>query len=130
MTKVCIEGYTEDELLELPDEHLDELVFCDEALVIRAGSADVLGRFRISGGHLLPELAQVDGGGEGVLPTLARIARSLARRRNLGQVHWIVHAVHCAQPNLKLRRVLKRLGFTIQRHTDFGEVYFLAETVE
>jgi hypothetical protein len=38
-----------------------------------------------------------------------------------------VDAVHCAQPNLKLRRVLERRGFVITVLPTVGEAYYLLE---
>jgi len=67
---VTIEGYTPDELLALPDEQLDAFVFVGEPLLFRAGTATILGEFRIVEDRLIAELAQIDGGGEGVLPAL------------------------------------------------------------
>jgi len=34
-----------------------------------------------------------------------------------------VHAVSCAKPNLKLRRVLDRRGFVVREIPGFGEAY-------
>ena len=63
---------------------------------------------------LILELAHVDGGGEGALPTLAALASRYALRENLEYIEWRVHAVHCAEPNLKLRRVLERKSLSIR----------------
>src|ERR1044072_6995747 len=101
MREIDIEGYTPDEILGLPDEHLDAFVLSGESLVFRAGSAEVLGEFKIRGGSLLVELAQIDGGGEGVLPALTSLAHKYAQRRGLEKVEWVVHALHCAKPNPK-----------------------------
>lgn len=81
--------------------------------MFRAGSAEILGEFKIKGESLVVELAQIDGGGEGVLPTLISLARRYAKKRGLKKVQWIVHALNCAEPNLKLRRVMERRGFQI-----------------
>jgi hypothetical protein len=120
---VRIEGLTPDEILALPDEDLDALVLTDAPLVLSAGSAQILGQFRIQDGFLVVELAQIDGGGEGVLPALARVAERYAEKRQLAGVEWIVHAVHCARPNLKLRRVLERRGFVVREVAGVGEAY-------
>lgn len=113
--EIIIEGYTPEEILSLGDEHLAALVFCGEPLVFRAGSAQILGEFRLSDNRLEVELAQIEGGGEGVLPALWSLAERYAAQKNLDHVDWIVHALTCAKPNLKLRRVLERRGFTVQR---------------
>ena len=124
MPQVLIEGYTIDEVLELPTEELQAVVLRDEPLVFRAGSASVLGRFRVTGDTLLMELAHIDGGGEGALPGLASLASRYAKREGLAFVEWHVHAVHCAKPNLKLRRVLERRGFEIRHIEGAGECYW------
>lgn len=124
-----IEGYTIDEILELPEGQLEALVLCDEPLVFRAGSANLLGRFRIESPALVLELAHVDGGGEGALPAVASLAMRYARRKGLAWLEWRVHAVHCARPNLKLRRVLERKGFAVRDVPGTGECYFLRSPV-
>ncbi len=48
-----------------------------------------------------------------------------ARRHDLRSVDWIVHALTCAKPNLKLRRVLVRKGFVIRKVRGDTEAYFL-----
>jgi hypothetical protein len=73
-----------------------------ELLVFRAGSVVLLGSFKIVRDRLVIELAQIEGGGEGVLVSLALLAKRYARLRNLSGVEWIVHAVTCAKPNLNL----------------------------
>jgi hypothetical protein len=126
---VTIEGLTPDQILGLPAEELDALVFCGEPLVFRVGTAEILGSFRVSGGALVVELAHIDGGGEGVLPTLAVLAERYARRMGLTALEWRVHAVHCARPNLKLRRVLERRGFQVRDVPGSGECYHLIQPV-
>ena len=103
----------------------EALVFSGEPLVFRMGSANVLGQFAIEGGTLVLELAQIDGGGEGILPALSSLSERFARKRGLSTIEWVVYAVHCAQPNLKLRRVLERRGFTLHTPPGKGECYFL-----
>lgn len=112
--EIEISGFTSAEILGLPDADLAELVFCEEPVLFRIGSAEVLGEFRLAPDTVVLELATIDGGGEGVLPILSALARRYARSRGLARVEWIVHAVHCAKPNLKLRRVLARRGFVIE----------------
>jgi hypothetical protein len=126
---MLIEGYTSDELLALPNKELRAIALSDEPLVFRAGSANLLGRFRIEGEALIVELAHVDGGGEGSLPALAALARRYAIREGLRSIDWRVHAVHCARPNLKLRRVLERRGFQVGTVPGVGECYQLTEQV-
>jgi hypothetical protein len=122
--QILIEGYTSDDILSLPDEQIDAFIFTGEPLVFRAGSATILGEFRRSTDRITLELAQIDGGGEGVLPTLWRLAERYAQIHELQFVEWVVHAINCAQPNPKLRRVLIRRGFTIRDIPGFGEAYY------
>ena len=129
MRQINIEGYTPDEILGLPDEQLDGFVLTGEPLVFRAGSAEILAEFKIHGGSLLVELAQIDGGGEGVLPVLTSLAHRYARRRGLEKVEWVVHALNCAKPNPKLRRVMERRGFVVTDVDGVGKAYYHAYEV-
>ncbi|EJL85114.1 hypothetical protein PMI15_01908 [Polaromonas sp. CF318] len=130
MSQILLEGYTVDEVLDLPTEELQAIVLRDEALVFKAGSANMLGKFKIQGDALLMELAHIDGGGEGALPSLAALASRFARREGLSFVEWRVHAVHCATPNLKLRRVLERKGFAVRDIAGVGECYWLRVPID
>ena len=102
---VLIEGYSAEQVLALSNEELAQFVFRGEPVVFRIGSAEILGHLRISADTLVLELGHIDGGGEGALPTLAALATRYALREGLAYLEWQVHAVHCARPNLKLRRV-------------------------
>jgi hypothetical protein len=126
--KVLIEGYSVDEILALPNEQLDQFVFCGEPIVFRIGSAEMLGRFDRTSDRLILELAHIDGGGEGALPALSALASRYALRENLTYVEWRVHAVHCANPNPKLRHVLERRGFEVREIEGVGECYHFVET--
>jgi hypothetical protein len=101
--------------------------FCDdgESLVLRAGSAQILGTFRRTETRFEIELAQVEGGGEGVLLAMVSLARKIAQRVGCLSIDWTVYAVDCAQPNLKLRRVLLRRGFEV-----VGSAYRLTEPLQ
>ena len=123
-TSIKIEGCSEAEILALPTEHLEVLILSGEPLVLRAGSAQILGTFHRNGRQFLIELAQVEGEGEGVLLALVGIARKIAVRFGCEGIGWTVYAVDCAQPNLKLRRVLLRRGFEVS-----GPAYRLTEAV-
>ena len=125
--EVLFEGLSEQQILNLPQEELDKLILLGEPLVFRAGSAVLLGSFKIAGNRLVIELAQIEGGGEGVLVSLASLAKRYARLRKLSGVEWIVHAITCAKPNLKLRRVLEHRGFRIEEIEGIGEAYHLVE---
>lgn len=124
MTQVLLEGYTVDEVLALPKDELQAIALSDEPIVFKAGSANLLGRFKVEGDTLVMELAHVDGGGEGALPTLAALASRYAVLEKLAFIEWRVHAVHCGKPNLKLRRVLERRGFAVRTLPGVGECYW------
>lgn len=127
--EVLFEGLREEEILNLPREIVEQLILLGEPLVFRIGSAVVLGSFKIDTNRLVIELAQIEGGGEGVLPALASLAKRYTKLRNLSEIEWIVHAVSCAKPNLKLRRVLERRGFVISQVAGVGEAYHLIDSV-
>ncbi len=124
-----IEGLTIDEVLGLPDEHVAALIAVGP-IVFRAGSATVLGQLRLSPGSLMIELAQIDGGGEGVLLALWRLAERYARQRELDTVEWVVHAINCAHPNLKLRRLLEKRGFEVRDVEGIGLAYYLRHQID
>jgi len=121
---ILIEGFTSEEILAFPDDYVDGNVLTGQPVVFRAGSARILGTFRRTPSRITVELAQIDGGGEGVLPTLWLLAERYAKRRGFAEVEWIVHAVSCARPNLKLRRVLERRGFQIRTLDGVSKVYY------
>jgi hypothetical protein len=129
MREIEIEGYSSDEILNLPDEQFDVLVLAGEPLVFRAGSAIILGEFKIRGESLWVELTQIEGGGEGVLPVLTSLAHKYAKGRGLKRVEWVVHALNCAEPNLKLRRVMERRSFRIADVKDVGSAYYLVSEI-
>jgi hypothetical protein len=130
MTQIDIEGYSPEEILSLPDEQLDAFVLAGEPLVFRAGSAEILGEFKVKDRSLLVELAQIDGGGEGVLPTLSALAQKYAKKRGLKRIEWVVHALNCAKPNPKLRRVMERRGFVVTEVEGKGQAYYLVDEIE
>jgi hypothetical protein len=121
---ILIEGITPEQILTLPDDYMDQCVLAGEPLVLRAGSAQILGEFRRTASRLTVELAQIEGGGEGVLPILWLLVDRYSKQRGFGEVEWIVHAVNCAHPNLKLRRVLERRGFEVRTLDGKARVYY------
>jgi hypothetical protein len=127
--QVTLNGLTPEEVLALPDDALDALILCGEPLVFRVGTADVLGRFWVEGESLVLELGHIDGGGEGVLPTIAALAERYARGRGLSALDWRVHALNCARPNPKLRRVLERRGFAVADLPPGGPCYHRIQPV-
>jgi hypothetical protein len=128
-SEVLFEGYTEDELLALPRELMEAMILTGQPVIFRAGSATILGEFRVEGNRLHIELAQIEGGGEGVLVAIWALARRYAQLHQLAAIEWVVDAVHCAQPNLRLPRVLERRGFVIKALPAVGEAYYLLEPV-
>lgn len=56
-------------------------------------------------------------------------AEALARQRGIGAIEWIVHAVSCAKPNLKLRRVLERHGLIVKDLPDVGAAYYYRQQI-
>ncbi len=126
---ILIEGYTPEEVLAFSDEEMRIWIFNDDSLVFKIGSAEILGKFKTQSNKLVIELAQIDGGGEGVLPTLWLLAQQYAIRNELDCVEWLIHAVYCAKPNLKLQRVLQRRGFVIRDVAEIGTVYHYVDQV-
>jgi hypothetical protein len=90
----------------------------------------ILGQIRLRSGSLVVELAQIDAGGEGVLPTLWLLAERFARQHRLVAVEWAVHAVNCATPNLKLRRLLEKRGFVIRDIEGIGPACYFRHPVD
>lgn len=127
--EVLFEGFSEKEILALPHEHVEKLILLGEPLVFRAGSAEILGSFKITSDRLVVELAQIEGGGEGVLISLSSLAKRYVTLNKLCGVEWIIHAETCAKPNLKLRRVLERRGFVVKNVEGVGEACYLLEVV-
>ena len=113
--EMLFEGFTEEEILELPAETVEGLIVLGEPLVFRVGSATVLGSFKISSSRLVIELAQIEGGGEGVLVALASLARRYVGLRKLEGTEWIVHAVSCAKAILgSFGKMLEHRGFVVE----------------
>ena len=123
-TTIQIEGFTPEQILDLPQEEFAALILTDTPLVFQAGTATILGRFRRSGDHLVIELGHIDGGGEGVLPLLWSLAERYADEHNMECIEWLVHAVTCDPPNPRLRRLLERRGFVVKDLPEVGQVYY------
>lgn len=126
---VRIEGYSIDELLALPKDELDGFIFTGRPIVARVGSAEILVECRHKGEMLVVDLAHIDGGGEGALPTVVGFIERFAKERRFYAIEWLVRATTCANPNPKLRRVLVRKGFAVHDHPEFGECYYKKTTV-
>ncbi len=127
---ITIEGLSPEELLASLTAEMEDLVFAGTPIVFQVGTARILGQFTVTPTSLVVELAHIDGGGEGVLPTLGSLARRYCRRRGVSQVEWFVYATHCANPNRKLRRVLERRGFVVRDVPGKGECYYQAAALE
>jgi len=125
---LTIDGLSIVEFESLTDEELDAFVFCGRPISFRIGSADILGQFESFGDRVWLEFAHIDGGGEGALPLILRLASSYAKSRGIRSFDWFVHAVNCARPNLKLRRFLERRGFKIVDRNGV-DVFHLHQTV-
>lgn len=121
---VLIEGYTLKEILSLSDAEIDAWILVDNPIIFKVGSAEILGRVEIVGASLTIELAQIDGGGDGVLRTIGILARKYARKHKLKSIDWIIHSLDCLDPNPKLNPMLERAGFKIQNIPQKGEAYF------
>ena len=91
--EILFEGLQQEELLAMPADLIEQLILTGEPIVFRAGSATLLGSFNLRGELFVIELAQIEGGGEGVLPALASLVKRYARLHALSGVEWIVHAV-------------------------------------
>lgn len=107
---VLIEGFSPEELLMLNREEREALLITNKPVVFRAGSAEILAEFQRNAEELIVDLAHIDGGGEGVLPTITRLITSYAECNGYSSIQWRVHATNCADPNPKLQRVLERTG--------------------
>jgi hypothetical protein len=127
--KFCLRDFAKTKFLNLPKEAVEGLVLIGEPLVFRVGSAVLLGSFKLEADRLVIELAQIEGGGEGVLVSLASLTRRYATLHGLSGIEWIVHALTCAKPNLKLRRVLERRGFVVKHVAGVGEAYYFVDTL-
>ncbi|HEY8562366.1 MAG TPA: hypothetical protein VIL74_18460 [Pyrinomonadaceae bacterium] len=130
MRRLSIEGYLPEQILDLPDEEFEGLVFTGKPIVFHAGSAEVLGEFKLESAKLTIELAQIEGGGEGVLPIIVSLSRKYARKRNLTEIEWIVHALNCAKPNLKLRHVMERKGFIVKEIEGIGKAFYFLDKID
>jgi hypothetical protein len=120
---VLIEGIAAEELLAWPSAKMRELLNIGRPIVFHAGSATLLAEILVHGPRLIIELAHVDGGGEGVLPTLWRFGQAFARAEQFTEIEWLVHATRCARPNPRLPGVLERMRFRIEDLPVRGRVY-------
>jgi len=127
--EIKFDGLSDAEILALPRSEVEALILIGEPLVFTVSSALILGTFKQKSKRLHIELAQVEGGGEGVLLSFASLAKRYARLNMLSEIEWVVHAVTCANPNPKLRLVLEHRGFTVRMVDGIGEAYHLIEAL-
>ena len=125
--RITIEGYTAEELLNLPEEQIDPFVLCNQPVAFRVGSAEILRQFKVNNDRMIVELAHIDSGGERVLPTIWMVAERYASKKQLKTVERIVHAVHCAKANLKLRRILELKGFKVNSIAGIEDAYWYVQ---
>jgi hypothetical protein len=130
MNRINVDGCTPEQILNMSDEEFKAFIFVDKPIVFHIGSAEILGEFKIEIEKLIIELAQIDGGGEGVLPIVASLSKKYARNRKLKEIEWIVHALNCAQPNLKLRHVMERKGFTVKEIEGIGKAFYFLDKLD
>lgn len=126
---ISIEGYTTEEILALSDDQLEDFIFVGEPIVFKVGTAEILGEFKIKNRNLIVELAQIEGGGEGVLPLLFILTKKFAQKQKLEKVEWIVHALNCAKPNPKLRPLMEKKGFTVKEIEGIGRAYYFSQSI-
>ena len=130
MRQIKIEGYLPEQILDLSDEEFEVIILTGKPIVFHVGSAEILGEFKLKNARLIIELAQIEGGGEGVLPVIASLSRKYARKKNLKEIEWIVHALNCAKPNLKLRHVMERKGFTVKEIEGIGKAFYFLDKID
>ncbi len=122
---ITVEGYTIEGLLSLDRVEFEALIFTSAPIVFHVGSATVLAEFTRDRTLLKVRLAHIDAGGEGVLRSVWQLSRLYARGNDIDSIEWIVDAVNCAEPNLKLRRILTARGFEVRELSESEPVYWL-----
>src|SRR5688572_4277455 len=102
-----VEGLRLEDWRALSIEQQNALVPLGRAITFRIGSATVLAEANECSGVLIVNLAQVDGGGEGVLLQLWKLIATWALARGCTAVRWNVFAATCADPNPRLQEFLR-----------------------
>ena len=122
--ELLIEGFNELEITELSQsEEFQAIVFSDEPVIFKAGTSEILGKFKKKETELIITFSHITGGGEGVLLKLMNLFRQFAKENQKEKITWIVHAVDCPKPNPKLPRILTMKGFEIVKDPVDGAVY-------
>jgi hypothetical protein len=129
-SELLIEGFRPDDLPDALGPDLEADVLSGRPLVARVGTAEILFSLATDGPLLRAELAHVDGGGEGVLPTLIAVVVRLARRRKAEAIEWLVFATNCARPNPRLRPLLERRGFVVRDMGARGLCYYRRDALD
>lgn len=121
-SNIQIEGLNPEDLISLED--LEGYVLVGRPIVFSIGSAEILAEFSKADDVLFVEIAVVERGGEGVLPTLIRTIERSALARGFVAIEWSIYARNCAVPNPKLEKVLRHLNFEIRKTKASGEYYW------
>ncbi len=124
-----IEGLSLDDLRALPVEELEALLAFGRPITFRMGTATILAEFNRDGGDLMVNLAHIDGGGEGVLVKLWKLIEGYAKGQNYTSISWNVHALTCANPNVRLQRFLRDQGFEEATSEKHGRVLALRQSL-
>lgn len=122
--ELLIEGFNELEIAALSEsEEFQAIVFSDEPVIFKAGTSEILGKFKKNETELFITFSHITGGGEGVLLKLMNLFRQFAKENQKEKIIWVVHAVDCPKPNPKLPRILNLKGFEIVEDPLDGKVY-------
>jgi len=124
---LLIDGIPAKTLVTLPE--LEDLVVVDRPIVFSIGKAQLLAQFSRKDSVLMVEIAVVEQGGEGVLPTLIETIEAAAKTRQYNAIEWTVLARNCQVPNPKLMRVLKTLGFEVRQTVTGSEFYWHRKSI-
>ena len=122
-----IEGLSLDALKAMDPSDLDELMAFGKPIVFKMGTATILTEFNRIDDNLSVNLAHIDGGGEGVLVSLRKLAMIYAKERSYVAIIWNVHALTCANPNPRLQRFLRAQGFQEASSERHGRVLTLRQ---
>lgn len=121
--EIDIEGLTLAQFRALPREDRAALTPFGRALVFRLGSARILGEFLERADTLVVNLAQIDGGGEGVLLRLWKLIIAEARDRGFKAIRWNVFAATCVDPNPRLQAFLRANRFEEAEDAEHGRIF-------
>jgi len=123
-----VEGLSLEEWRALSIEQRNALIPLGRAITFRIGTATVLAEADECGGVLIVNLAQIDGGGEGVLLRLWKLIATWALERGCTAIRWNVFAATCVDPNPRLQQFLRSNGFDEIDDPSHGRIF--ARTTE